>query len=293
MNQYIGRFAPSPTGPLHLGSLVAAMASYADCLQHQGRWLLRIEDVDAPRCSPDSEHLIHQQLNAYGFRPHGDVLRQSERTARYDRAMSQLIEDGHIYACRCTRKMLADAPRNSEGDLIYPSTCTSLHVPVNEPHATLRFAVAAADTVFFVDRAFGLIEQNVSSEVGDFVVRRSDGLYAYQLAVVVDDADQGVTQVVRGADLLGNTARQILLQQALGVATPRYLHVPLVCNDAGEKLSKQTRAEAISTNSTDILSTLEDAWQLLQQDSLDHPTTVAEFWQRAAAAWQVARLSVV
>ncbi len=282
---YVGRFAPSPTGPLHVGSLVAAMASYVDALAHNGRWLLRIEDVDAARCSLESERIIRAQLDAYGFAQQGEVLRQSERALTYDRALRTLIEGGHIYACRCTRKTLESAPKNSDGETIYPGTCRHANIALNAPHTALRLNTASAPPITFVDREFGEATQQLATEIGDFVVRRSDGVYAYQLAVVVDDAEQGVTHVVRGADLLGNTARQVFLQQALDVATPRYLHVPIVRNHSGEKLSKQTRAAPISVEPHDVLPTLHIAWRHLKPDAVIDARSIGEFWQRATELW--------
>jgi glutamyl-Q tRNA(Asp) synthetase len=287
---YVGRFAPSPTGPLHLGSLVAAMASYVDARAQGGRWLLRIEDVDQPRCSIEAERIICEQLDAYGFKSDGEVIRQSERTARYENVMERLVRAKQAYACRCTRKVLEGAPRNREGETIYPGTCRTANVAMSETHTSIRCDVTAHMPVAFADRAFGLIEQNVLRDVGDFVIRRADGWYAYQLAVVVDDAEQGVTQVVRGADLLYNTPRQILLQQLLGYKTPTYLHVPIVTTDQGEKLSKQTLAPAISTAAHDVLATLHRAWQLLRQAPIDNAATVPMFWQIAAQNWRVDRL---
>jgi glutamyl-Q tRNA(Asp) synthetase len=281
LSQYIGRFAPSPTGPLHLGSLVAAMASYVDALAHNGRWLLRIEDVDAARCSSQSERIIRAQLEAYGFVSEGDVLRQSERTAKYDLALSRLIATGRVYACRCTRKTLESAPKNSDGETIYPGTCRSANIPLDEAHTALRVNVDSVPPITFVDRTFGEVTQTLADDIGDFVIRRSDGVYAYQLAVVVDDAEQGVTHVVRGADLLGNTARQILLQQLLGVAAPSYQHVPIVRNETGEKLSKQTRAEPISVDPSDVLTTLQAAWRHLCPDAPIDARNVNEFWRKA------------
>ncbi len=285
---YVGRFAPSPTGPLHFGSLVAAMASYADARAAGGRWLLRIEDVDQPRCSAEAEARIHAQLAAYGFEHDGEVVRQSERTALYASALQTLISTGKVFVCQCTRAQLARAPRNAEHEIIYPGTCRELGLH-DGPARAVRLRVDVNNThVSFTDRCHGVREQNVAREVGDFVLRRADGLFAYQLAVVVDDALQGITDVVRGADLLGNTARQIVLQRRLHYATPSYLHVPLVRNANGEKLSKQTRATAIDERLA--LPTLLQAWQFLRQDNLGDVRTVAEFWTRAFVAWTPSRL---
>ena len=282
---YVGRFAPSPTGPLHFGSLVAAMASYADARAVGGRWLLRIEDVDTPRCSLEAEAQIRAQLAAYGFEHDGEVVRQSERTALYAEALRTLTDARDVFVCQCTRAQLASAARNAEHEVIYPGTCRELHLLDAGARAVrLRVGHACAE-ISFVDRCCGLTRQNVERDVGDFVLRRADGLFAYQLAVVVDDALQGVTDVVRGADLLGNTARQIAVQKRLGFATPRYLHVPIARNENGEKLSKQTRAPAIAESGA--LPTLVEAWRFLQQADLGTVRTVSEFWSRAFRVWDV------
>lgn len=240
---YIGRFAPSPTGPLHLGSLVAALASWLDARAAGGRWLVRMEDLDRPRCDQASADTILRQLEAYGLTWDGAVLYQSQRDGAYAAALDALRQRGAVFACTCSRSQLAQARRNAEGEIVYPGTCRLRAVPRVERHAW-RVRVGEV-SVRFDDRIHGALRQNLASEVGDFVVRRADGLFAYQLAVVVDDAFQGVTQVVRGADLLWNTPRQIHLQDLLGVPTPAYAHVPLVTNAAGQKLSKQTLAPAL------------------------------------------------
>jgi glutamyl-Q tRNA(Asp) synthetase len=286
---YVGRFAPSPTGPLHFGSLVAAMASYADARAVGGRWLLRVEDVDQPRCSAEAEARIHAQLAAYGFEHDGEVVRQSERTALYSEALRTLTHAGDVFVCQCTRAQLSLAARNAEHEVIYPGTCRELQLADGAARA-LRLSVSGEpDNISFNDRCHGLTLQNLRREVGDFVLRRADGLFAYQLAVVVDDALQGVTDVVRGADLLGNTARQIVLQQRLGYPTPRYLHVPIARNTNGEKLSKQTRAAAIDEDRA--LPTLVQAWQFLKQADLGKVRTIADFWARAVSTWTPERLS--
>lgn len=290
-DSYVGRFAPSPTGPLHFGSLVAAVASYADARQARGRWLLRIEDVDITRCSAQAEAEILRALTAYGFEHDGEVVRQSERSACYDHALQQLASVNHIFACTCTRKQLEMAPRNREGETIYPGTCRN--TPRSDaPHA-LRICIPGAvdPEISFTDRACGTITQNLKTEIGDFVLRRADGLFAYQLAVVVDDSLQGVTHVVRGQDLLLNTPRQIFLQRLLGYHTPTYLHAPLVRDDRGEKLSKQTRAQAISVDNA--LATLHEAWAFLKQAPVGAVQSPTAFWQRAGELWSVAPLVAV
>ena len=249
---YIGRFAPSPTGPLHAGSLVAALASWLDARAHAGQWLVRMEDVDSTRCRPELAHLILQQLSACGLHSDQAVLVQSQRSGLYQQALDQLIHGQQAYPCGCSRADIARVwhlsgqakPRH--GELIYPGTCRSgLHGKVAR---AWRLNVQRQASVTWQDRRLGQQVQNVAAEVGDFVLKRADGCFAYQLAVVVDDAAQGITAVVRGEDLADNTARQILLQQALHLPTLRYLHTPLVLGANGEKLSKQNGAQAIDTS---------------------------------------------
>jgi glutamyl-Q tRNA(Asp) synthetase len=247
--RYRGRFAPSPTGALHAGSLVAALASWLDARAHSGQWLIRIEDVDTPRCQPAAAQIILHQLAACGLLPDAPPLYQSQRGAIYQQALDQLATAGLAYPCGCTRQDLARAlaasgqTRERHGELVYPGTCR--HGLQGKPARAWRFLAAADAPTAWYDRRLGRQTQNVSREVGDFVLRRADGLWAYQLAVVVDDAAQGITDIVRGEDLTDNTARQILLQRALNLPTPRYLHTPLVLGTNGEKLSKQNGAQAL------------------------------------------------
>ncbi len=251
---YRGRFAPSPTGPLHAGSLVAALASWLDTRAQGGRWLVRIEDVDTPRCVPGADQAILSQLAACGLLPDEPVVWQSQRGALYQQALDRLVAAGLAYPCACTRKDIEaalarqDRQRNRHTELVYPGTCRE-GLQGRPPRAwRLRTSgpVQPADSlVHWDDRRLGRQQQDVAAEVGDFVLKRADGLWAYQLAVVVDDADQGVTDIVRGEDLADNTPRQILLQRALDLPTSRYLHTPLVRAADGEKLSKQHGAPAI------------------------------------------------
>ncbi|MHB0972777.1 MAG: tRNA glutamyl-Q(34) synthetase GluQRS [Thiobacillus sp.] len=240
---YVGRFAPSPTGPLHFGSLVAAVASFLDARAADGHWLLRMEDLDRPRCESGAADTILRQLEAYGLHWDGAVLQQSQRDDAYAAALDALKARGAAYPCACTRSQLAQAPRNHEGEIVYPGTCRN-GLPAGTIARAWRVRVPDAGTRFH-DRIHGDLAQNLAHDVGDFIVKRADGLFAYQLAVVVDDAFQGVTHVVRGADLLWNTPRQIVLQGLLGLPTPVYAHVPLITNAAGQKLSKQTLAPAL------------------------------------------------
>ena len=236
----VGRFAPSPTGPLHFGSLVAALASCLDARARGGRWLLRMEDVDEPRCPPGAGDEILRALAACGFEWDGPVLVQSMRKTRYREAFEALRTMGRVYPCACTRRELADSVLAPDGALVYPGTCRH-GLPAGKAARAWRLRVDA-DAVCFDDAVQGRICQDLEREVGDFVLLRADGYFAYQLAVVVDDADQGVTHVVRGADLLNSTPRQIFLQQCLGLPTPAYAHLPVAVNADGEKLSKQTLA---------------------------------------------------
>lgn len=253
MTGYVGRFAPSPTGLLHAGSLVAALASWLDVRAHQGRWLVRIEDVDTPRCIPGAGEQILNQLARCGLVPDGPVLWQSQRGEIYQQALDQLIAQGLAYPCGCSRKDIEAAqtsPTERHHAQVYPGTCRA---GLNgKPARAWRLNVQAVRkarglpaVTRWTDRRLGEQAEDVEKEVGDFVLRRADGLWAYQLAVVVDDAAQGITDVVRGEDLADNTARQIVLQQALGLPTPRYMHTPLVLGANGEKLSKQNGAQAL------------------------------------------------
>lgn len=256
---YVGRFAPSPTGWLHAGSMVAALASWLDARAHGGRWLVRIEDVDGPRCIAGAEDAILRQLADCGLHPDAPPLRQSDRGALYAQALERLHAAGLAYGCRCTRREIAQAlqarglDRERHGDLVYPGTCRPggpQPVPWPEARAVrlLTCADDGRDTVIdWTDRRLGAQRQNVSQEVGDFVLRRADGLWAYQLAVVVDDAAQGVTDIVRGEDLADNTPRQVLLRRHLGLPQPRHLHTPLVLAADGQKLSKQNGAAPVDT----------------------------------------------
>ncbi|RRS02774.1 tRNA glutamyl-Q(34) synthetase GluQRS [Aquabacterium soli] len=293
----IGRFAPSPTGPLHAGSLVAALASWLDARAQGGQWLVRIEDVDLPRCQPGADQTILAQLADCGLHPDGEVLYQSRRGTTYQRALDQLVAAGHAYPCACTRAEIAAEharlglikPRH--GELVYPGTCRptapgqdGLH---GRPARAWRVAVPQGPQAnwHWHDRRLGEQQQALDTEVGDFVVRRADGLWAYQLAVVVDDADQGITDIVRGEDLADNTPRQQWLQQLLGAPTPRYLHTPLVLDARGEKLSKQHGAPALDTGSAaHVLQALRDAGAALGLPALPGPT--AKDWlAQAVNAW--------
>jgi glutamyl-Q tRNA(Asp) synthetase len=280
---YRGRFAPSPTGPLHLGSLVAALGSWLDARAHDGAWLVRIEDIDPPREVPGAADRIVATLAACGLHSDEPVLWQHDRSAAYDTALARLIAARLAYGCACSRKEADEASAAAGLPLgVYASTCR-VGTGGREPRSVrLRVPDPPDDAISFHDRAAGVGIQHLARDVGDFVLRRADGLWAYQLAVVVDDAAQGITDIVRGADLLDNTPRQIWLQQALGLPTPRYLHLPVVLNAQGEKLSKQTGAAAI--DDANPLRELERAWQHLGFARLGADDR-ATFLNRAAQLW--------
>jgi glutamyl-Q tRNA(Asp) synthetase len=241
---YIGRFAPSPSGPLHMGSLIAALASWLDARAAGGRWLVRIEDLDRPRCMPGAADAILRTLARLGLHWDAEVVYQSAGIERYRAALERL--HAHTYWCGCTRREIADSSLRlaADGAHVYPGTCRT-RWPQERRAMRVR---TPREPVAFDDRLQGHCEQVLERDIGDFLLYRADGLYAYQLAVVVDDAEQGVTDVVRGADLLDSTARQIYLQRLLGYPTPRYMHVPVAINRAGEKLSKQTAAAPIEAD---------------------------------------------
>lgn len=240
---YVGRFAPSPSGPLHFGSLIAAAASYFDARAAGGRWLLRIDDVDTPRCVAGAAEEIVSTLADFGFEWDGTPEWQSHRVARYAETFEQLRAEGLVYPCGCTRREIADSALAPDGARVYPGTCRD-GLPAGREARAWRVRVEGH--AGFDDAIQGGQREDLEREVGDFVLRRADGLFAYQLAVIVDDADAGVTDVVRGADLLSSTCRQIFLQRQLGLHVPRYAHLPVALSAAGEKLSKQTLARAIT-----------------------------------------------
>ena len=288
---YTGRFAPSPTGLLHAGSLVAALASWLDARAHGGQWRVRIEDVDTPRCMPGADEAILHQLLACGLVPDGEVLRQSQRTQAYAAALQRLVDRAWAYPCGCSRKDIESAQNVARHSAaVYPGTCRS--GLQGQTARTWRLNVGAVQAALgqpavtlWHDRRLGPQQQNVAEEVGDFVLRRADGLWAYQLAVVVDDAAQGISHVVRGQDLADNTARQILLQHALGLSTPQYQHTPLVLGANGEKLSKQNGALALDLqNPQAALLALQAAAEALGLPAAAKPDSIAQ----ALEAWAVA-----
>lgn len=288
MEKYRGRFAPSPTGPLHFGSLLAAVGSYLEAKTRGGEWLVRMEDLDAPRTQPGAADAIVRTLEACGLGWDGNIMYQSRRGAAYREALARLEAQGLIYACGCSRREIADSGLGGDGALIYPGTCR--HGLAQGKTARAMRVRVGEGLIEFDDALQGTIRQDLAAEVGDFVLLRADGLYAYQLALVVDDAEQGITDVVRGADLLASTPRQIFLQRRLGLPTPRYLHLPAAVNAAGEKLSKQTRAPAADVR--EPVPVLAQVMEFLGQSPPAQlgRATLSEFWRWALAHWDAKRI---
>jgi glutamyl-Q tRNA(Asp) synthetase len=284
--EYVGRFAPSPTGPLHFGSLVAAVASYLQARSNNGRWLLRIEDIDPPREQAGATEQIIAALKRYGFVWDGEIIFQSQTLPRHQQALSKLIANGLAYPCRCSRRELADAPRGPLG-MIYPGTCRN---GCTEGESAIRVRTDDAE-IAFDDALQGRVSQRLESESGDFVIRRRDGLIAYHLAVVVDDEVQGVTEIVRGIDLLDSTPRQIWLQRLLGYRTPNYLHIPVITHADGDKLSKLTGAPGISLKNVE--KTLVAALAALRQQPPDklEKMPIQDIWDWAIRNWRIDKLS--
>lgn len=284
-NKVRGRFAPSPTGPLHFGSLVAAVGSYLSAKSRGGEWLVRMEDLDPPREQKGAVDDILRTLEAYGFEWDGAVLYQSRRRDAYEAALETLQQQGALYDCGCTRKEISDSSIQGIEGPVYPGTCRAGLAPGRTPR--VRRVRTDGALIEFTDRIQGTQQSQLDTEFGDFVAKRADGFYAYQLAVVVDDAEQGITEVVRGADLLSSTARQIHLQHLLGLPTPAYLHLPVVLDALGEKLGKQTFAESLSrTRPVEVL------WRALVFLGQDPPRAwqearLDEFWKVAREHWKV------
>jgi glutamyl-Q tRNA(Asp) synthetase len=285
---YRGRFAPSPTGPLHFGSLIAAVASYLEARTHGGKWLVRMEDLDKPREMPGAADDILSTLEFFGFEWDEEVVYQSRRQADYEDALRQLQAKGLVYPCACSRKEIADSVSSNPAlhgldGLVYPGTCRTGLAPGKTPRAWRIHTENAVIT--FDDAIQGHFSHILSQEVGDFVLKRADGFYAYQLAVVVDDAAQNISHVVRGADLLDSTSRQIYLQQMLGFTTPAYAHIPAATNAQGEKLSKQTLAPRLNKQQPQ-----KDLWQALHFLGQNPPTelqqsSIGDLWQWAKLQW--------
>lgn len=281
MSIYRGRFAPSPTGPLHFGSLAAALGSWLDARSQRGEWLLRMDDLDRPREMPGAADAILATLDACGLEWDGSVLYQSTRDAVYAAALAQLLRDELVFPCTCTRKEIADSALRPDGESIYPGTCRN---GIASGRVARAWRLRVGETVIATEDAIqGRLGQDLENEIGDFVVKRADGLFAYQLAVVVDDAEQGITDIVRGADLLDSTPRQIYIQRLLGLHTPRYAHLPVAVNARGEKLSKQTLA--IAVNAGDAASAMTMALRFLGQQP---PAGLARATPREVLDWGVA-----
>lgn len=280
-----GRFAPSPTGPLHFGSLVAALGSFLEARKRGGHWLVRMEDVDEPRCRSEHADDILRALEAFGFSWDGPVMYQSRRSARYREVLERLKALGAVYPCGCTRAELASARIGIDGAHVYPGTCRA-GLPAGKQARAWRLRMEGE--IEFVDAVQGVQRQNLPRDAGDCVLLRADGYFAYQLAVVVDDADQGIDHVVRGADLIHSTARQICLQRLLSLPTPAYAHLPVAVDAAGQKLSKQTRAAPVDAR--DPVPALFAAAEFLGQNPPQdlRRATTADFWSWAREHWSLA-----
>lgn len=271
---YVGRFAPSPTGPLHFGSIITAVASYCDARAHNGKWLVRIEDTDIPRIYPGSEDHILRCIDAFQFEADDAIIFQKDRLDLYDAVIDQLHQNHLVYACQCTRKMLGS-------NHIYAGTCRDLNLPFEQQ--AIRVKVSNQE-ICFSDRLQGTHCSNLQQDLGDFLLKRRDGIINYQLAVVVDDYLQGMTHVVRGADLLDNTERQIWLGSILGYPKLKYMHLPLAMNDQGQKLSKQNMAQALDLNRAPEL--LQQAIRALHQPEVELDTP-AHMLKQAIAQWDI------
>lgn len=280
---YRGRFAPSPTGELHFGSLVAAVGSYLDARANMGEWIVRIEDVDSTRCHRDYETSILKTLEAFGFEWDGPVIRQTDRLDAYRTAFDKLKREGLVYGCSCTRKEIADSVTGIDGAPVYPGTCRD---GLRKGKSARAWRLHVPDKLTgFEDAVLGYQRQNLEKDVGDFVLLRADGLFAYQLAVVVDDIEQGVTHIVRGADLLASTPRQIWLYECLGQPVPVYAHLPLAVNENGEKLSKQTRAAPVG--SADPVSVIKAAMRFLNLVPENEGIALQDLWNWAIMNWSI------
>jgi len=285
---YRGRFAPSPTGPLHFGSLVAAVGSYLDARHQHGHWYLRIEDLDPPRIVPGAADDILRTLDKFGLHWDESVMYQSNRQNAYNEALAQLDHDGYVYACTCTRREIAGIAIAGVDTPVYPGTCRQ-GADTSKEIRSIRVRTVD-DPVSVNDMLQGVSSQVLSRDVGDFVVKRADGLFAYQLAVVVDDAYQTITDVVRGADLLNSTPRQIYCQQLLGLPTPNYAHLPVIVDDQGDKLSKQSSATPVQTDNPvpALWKALDSLGQQPPRDLLQ--SDLDSFWQWAILHWTMSKV---
>lgn len=288
---YIGRFAPSPTGPLHFGSLIAAMGSYLQARKADGQWLLRIEDIDPPREKPGTTDHIIRTLEQFGFEWHGPIIYQSDNTEHYLHALDILQHQGMLYPCDCTRKRIIANARHTSSAYIYARTCRQKTPAELGPDQAIRIKVQPPCYFSINDVIQGKHSQDVADEVGDFMLRRRDRLWSYQLAVVVDDGMENITEVVRGTDLLNNTSRQIYLQKLLNLPTPTYAHLPIAVNELGDKLSKQTFARSLDP--LNKFKALYAAWHFLGQASVaqsEQTESLQEFWEYACKNWDISRV---
>ncbi len=287
----IGRFAPTPSGPLHFGSLVTALASYCHAKSQQGEWLIRIEDVDSPRNVEGSMDDILFALEAFGFEWDGEIAYQSQQFEKYQNVLDNLYDQGDCYACECSRRSLREANAQSGRlGLIYPGICRDKKL--NQAGHSIRVNTASSGITDFVDQVYGSVTFDIERQLGDFVLRRADGIFAYHLAVVIDDEHQGINQIVRGADLLEATCLHLFLQQLLGYQIPDYLHIPLVRNPQGDKLSKQTGATAIQVDRKILLliRALETLDQPVDSQMLD--ASVTEILQSAVESWNHGNIGI-
>ena len=287
MERYRGRFAPTPSGPLHFGSLVAAVASYLEARRHGGEWLVRIDDLDPRRVAPEAADHILRTLTAFGLAWDGEVVRQSGRSDAYHAALHRLRRDGLLYPCACSRRDIADSAAAGLEGPVYPGICRN-GLSAERSARALRLDTRGG-SIAFEDALQGRITQNVAAEIGDFVLYRADRVFSYHLAVAIDDAEQGITDVVRGADLLASTARQILLQRLLRLPTPRYAHLPIAVDQRGEKLSKQTRAAPL--DASDPLPALVKSLQFLgHKPPAAASARLDALWRWAMAEWRLERV---
>ena len=277
---YKGRFAPSPTGPVHYGTLIAAVGSYLQAKKSNGEWLIRMEDVDITRKIDGADVDILNTLVAFGFEWHGEIIYQSKQTEHYQQALEQLVSRSLVFPCLCSRKQLAKTKSS-----IYPGTCRNRHLPEKKEHA-LRL-LAKDKTICFNDAVMGKQSQNIQKQCGDIVIKRRDGLFAYQLAVVVDDARQGISEIVRGADLLDSTPRQIYLQQLLNYPTPDYCHLPLAVDHSGNKISKSEGATKIDLQHKEqqLISVLDFLGQNPPEDLAQ--SSINDIWSWAVEHWEI------
>ena len=289
MSDYIGRFAPSPTGQLHFGSLLAALASYVDARQNNGQWLLRIDDVDQTREIPGSAEDIMHTLEDFGFQWDNAIVRQTEHLDDYQQHFEQLLKQGDVYPCTCSRKTIAQSAIQGIDGFIYPGTCKTKTAEQLDLHqAAWRLNISSAEDITVNDLIQKPMQQNLHSDVGDFIIRRKDQFFAYQFAVVIDDLIQNISHVIRGADIYPSTPRQVYLQRILNIETPIYAHIPLALDSKGKKISKS--AQSIAVNRQQPLAALIASWDFLNQPTI-HANSVDSFWRQAIPLWDISAIS--